>query len=67
MLGLSSGRSIGVSKFTLDPLQCIVKTGKRIPAVNQIRLHPYNYASGKDELEFSTKHAIVTEAYGSLA
>ncbi|KAI0290636.1 hypothetical protein B0F90DRAFT_1920984, partial [Multifurca ochricompacta] len=32
-----------------------------------IRLHPYNYASWKDVLEFSAKHAIVTEAYGSLA
>ncbi|KAI0294690.1 NADP-dependent oxidoreductase domain-containing protein [Multifurca ochricompacta] len=64
---LTSGRSIGVSNFTLDLLQRIVKTGKRVPAVNQIRLHPYNYASWKDVLEFSAKHGIVTEAYGSLA
>ncbi|KAI0292842.1 Aldo/keto reductase [Multifurca ochricompacta] len=60
-------KSIGVSNFTLDLLQRIVKTGKRVPAVNQIRLHPYNYASWKDVLEFSAKHGIVTEAYGSLA
>ncbi|KAI0290952.1 hypothetical protein B0F90DRAFT_1781622 [Multifurca ochricompacta] len=67
MLGLPSGRSIGVGNFTMDLLQCIVKTGKRVPAVNQIRLHLYNYASRKDVLEFSAKHAIVTEVYGSLA
>ncbi|KAI0292066.1 hypothetical protein B0F90DRAFT_1772695, partial [Multifurca ochricompacta] len=34
---------------------------------DQIRLHLYNYASWKDVLEFSAKHAIVTEVYGSLA
>ncbi|KAI0297847.1 hypothetical protein B0F90DRAFT_1737247 [Multifurca ochricompacta] len=56
-------KSIGVSNFTLDLLQRIVKTGKRVPA---IRRHPYNYALWKDVLEFSVKHSIVTEAYGSL-
>ncbi|KAI0290947.1 hypothetical protein B0F90DRAFT_1781502 [Multifurca ochricompacta] len=67
MLGLPSGRSIRVCNITLDLLQRIVKTGKRVPAVNQIRLHLYNYASWKDVLEFSTKRGIVTEAYDSLA
>jgi diketogulonate reductase-like aldo/keto reductase len=33
----------------------------------QINLHPYNYASWRDVLEFSAKHGIVIEAYGSLA
>ncbi|KAI0291513.1 NADP-dependent oxidoreductase domain-containing protein, partial [Multifurca ochricompacta] len=65
------GRSIGVGNFTLDLLQCIVKTGKRVPAVNQevtqFLLHPYNYASWKDVLEFLPKRGILTEAYGSLA
>ncbi|KAI0290639.1 NADP-dependent oxidoreductase domain-containing protein [Multifurca ochricompacta] len=48
-------KSIGVSNFILDLLQRIVKTGKRVPAVNQ------------DVLEFSAKRGIVTEVYGSLA
>lgn len=60
-------RSIGVSNFTLELLQRVVKTGKTVPAVNQIEFHPYNYASWKEALEFSAKHGIVTEAYGSLA
>jgi len=60
-------KSIGVSNFKLDLLQRIVKMGKRLPAVNQIELHPYNYASWKDVLEFSAKHGIITEAYSSLA
>ncbi|KAI0290522.1 NADP-dependent oxidoreductase domain-containing protein, partial [Multifurca ochricompacta] len=60
-------KSIGVSNFILDLLQRTIKTGKRVPAVKQIRLHLYNYASWKDVLEFSAKRGIVTEAYGSLA
>ncbi|KAI9459696.1 NADP-dependent oxidoreductase domain-containing protein [Lactarius psammicola] len=60
-------KSIGVSNFTLELLQRVVRMGKTLPAVNQIRVHPYNYASWKEVLEFSTKHGIVTEAYGSLA
>jgi len=59
--------SIGVSNFTLELLQRVVEMGKVLPAVNQINLHPYNYASWKDVLEFSAKHGIVTEAYGTLA
>jgi diketogulonate reductase-like aldo/keto reductase len=79
------GRSIGVSNFKLELLQRIVKIGKTLPTVNQVRftaiawivvrtgtrlqieLHPYNYASWKQVLDFSAKHGIVTEAYGSLA
>ncbi|KAI0042147.1 Aldo/keto reductase [Auriscalpium vulgare] len=60
-------RSIGVSNFTLEQLQTVVNTGTSIPAVNQIQFHAYNYASHKDLLEFSAKHGIVTEAFGSLA
>jgi len=60
-------RSIGVSNFTLEWLRRIAEMGKVLPAVNQIRVHPYNYASWKDVLEFSIKHGIVTEAYNTLA
>jgi len=56
-----------VSNFTLEWLRRIVKTGKVVPAVNQIHLHPYNYASWRDALAFSAKHGIAIEAYGSLA
>lgn len=36
------GRSIGVSNFTLELLQRIVKMGKTVPAVNQVRLASLN-------------------------
>ncbi|KAG6914164.1 hypothetical protein DXG01_002002 [Tephrocybe rancida] len=64
-LGLA--RSIGVSNFNIEQLQTIVKTAKIKPAVNQIQFHPYNYAEHKSLLEYSAKHGIVTEAYGSLS
>ncbi|KAJ7913492.1 Aldo/keto reductase [Mycena leptocephala] len=60
-------KSIGVSNFTLEQLQTVVKSARILPAVNQISFNPYNYAQSKDLLEYSAKHGIVTEAYSSLA
>jgi len=60
-------KSIGVSNFTVEDLQELLKIAHVKPAVNQIRLHPYNYAENIRLLEFHSKHGIVTEAYGSLA
>ncbi|KAG1906390.1 NADP-dependent oxidoreductase domain-containing protein [Suillus fuscotomentosus] len=59
-------RSIGVSNFTLEDLQKLLKTAVTKPAVNQIRFHPYNYASHKALLEYCSKRNIIVEAYGSL-
>ncbi|KAG6807879.1 hypothetical protein H0H93_000885, partial [Arthromyces matolae] len=61
-----SARSIGVSNFNVEQLQALVKIAQIKPAVNQIRLHPYNYAENKSLLEYSAKHGIVVEAYSSL-
>ncbi|TFK33024.1 Aldo/keto reductase [Crucibulum laeve] len=63
--GLS--KTIGVSNFSVDDLQKISKSAHVKPAVNQIRLHPYNYSENKSLLEYHAAHGIVTEAYGSLA
>jgi len=60
-------KSIGVSNFTIEDLQRLLKVAKVKPAVNQIHLHPYNYHEHKTLLELHAKHEIVTEAYGSLA
>ncbi|KAG1882649.1 NADP-dependent oxidoreductase domain-containing protein [Suillus subluteus] len=59
-------RSIGVSNFTLEDLQKLLKTAITKPAVNQIRFHPYNYASQKALLEYCAKQSITVEAFGSL-
>ncbi|KAG2050224.1 Aldo/keto reductase [Suillus hirtellus] len=60
-------RSIGVSNFTLQDLQKLLKTAVTKPAVNQqIQFHPYNYASHRALLEYCSKQNIIVEAYGSL-
>ncbi|KAJ7453532.1 Aldo/keto reductase [Mycena galericulata] len=60
-------KSIGVSNFTLPQLQSLVQHALVWPAVNQIELHPYNYATQKALIEWSAQHGIVTEAYSSLS
>jgi len=60
-------KSIGVSNFSAADLERIVRSGHVLPSVNQIRLHPYIWTFYKDLLEYSAKHNIVIEAYGSLA
>ncbi|SJL07790.1 related to aldo/keto reductase family proteins [Armillaria ostoyae] len=62
--GLS--KSIGVSNFEVEHLEQVVKTAKVVPAVNQINLHPYNYAEAVPVLEYCKKHGIIVEAYSSL-
>ncbi|KAJ3476647.1 hypothetical protein NLI96_g11019 [Meripilus lineatus] len=59
-------KSIGVSNYPLEQLKSLIKEAKVVPAVNQILLHPYNYAENKELLEYSAKHGIVIEAYSSL-
>ncbi|TFK70964.1 Aldo/keto reductase [Pluteus cervinus] len=59
-------KSIGVSNFTLEQLQEIIKTAHVKPAVNQIKFHPYNYAENKALLEYAATHGIVIEAYSPL-
>ncbi|KAF5312025.1 hypothetical protein D9619_002399 [Psilocybe cf. subviscida] len=60
-------KSIGVSNFELQDLERLLKIAKVKPAVNQIKLHPYNHAQTAELLAYHAKHGIVTEAYGSLA
>ncbi|KAF8180279.1 NADP-dependent oxidoreductase domain-containing protein [Mycena galopus ATCC 62051] len=60
-------KSIGLSNFTLEALQSLVKKAQVWPAVNQVEFHPYNYAQNKVLLEWSTKHGIVIEGYSSLS
>ncbi|KAJ7438196.1 Aldo/keto reductase [Mycena galericulata] len=60
-------KSIGVSNCSLKQLQDLVKNASVWPAVNQIELHPYNYAENKALIEWSAQNGIVTEAYSSLS
>ncbi|EIW81210.1 Aldo keto reductase [Coniophora puteana RWD-64-598 SS2] len=62
--GLAS--SIGVSNFGVEEMQRLLKVANVKPAVNQIKLHPYNYESQKSLLQLCAEHGIVVQAYSSL-
>ncbi|KAJ3915547.1 NADP-dependent oxidoreductase domain-containing protein [Lentinula edodes] len=61
-------RSIGVSNVVdVQQLENLLKFSRIKPAVNQIRLHPYNYHDMKPVMDACAKHNIVVEAYSSLS
>ncbi|PYI07799.1 aldo-keto reductase [Aspergillus sclerotiicarbonarius CBS 121057] len=57
-------RSIGVSNFTRDKIEELLKTAKIPPAVNQIEAHPY--LQQRDLLEWSKNMGIVVTGYSPL-
>ncbi|KAL4073205.1 NADP-dependent oxidoreductase domain-containing protein [Scleroderma yunnanense] len=59
-------KSIGVSNFTIEDLKTLLRTAKEKPVVNQIKLHPYNYAAMQELLSYCAQHRVVIEAYGCL-
>ncbi|RAL06957.1 aldo/keto reductase [Aspergillus homomorphus CBS 101889] len=57
-------RSIGVSNFTREKIEELLKTAKIPPAVNQIEAHPY--LQQRDLLEWSKQQGIVVAGYSPL-
>ena len=57
-------RSIGVSNFTIDHLEDLLKRTDVVPAVNQVEFHPLLYQ--KSLLEYCGKNGIQLEAYAPL-
>jgi diketogulonate reductase-like aldo/keto reductase len=57
-------RSIGVSNFTIRHLTELLADSDRIPAVNQVELHPYLYQG--ELADFCHDKNIVIEAYSPL-
>ncbi|KAK2591111.1 hypothetical protein QQS21_011199 [Conoideocrella luteorostrata] len=58
-------KSIGVSNFTEDDLEIILKSSTITPAVNQIEFHPY--LQPIDLLDFHRQHNITTAGYSVLS
>ena len=56
--------SIGVSNFTIRHLTELLADSDRIPAVNQVELHPYLYQ--RELADFCHEKNIVIEAYSPL-
>lgn len=59
-------RAIGVSNYMVDHLEEVLEGGEVPPAVNQIELHPFNYRSRGDVVEFCGAHDIAIEGYSPL-
>ncbi|KUL86795.1 hypothetical protein ZTR_04841 [Talaromyces verruculosus] len=57
-------RSIGVSNFTRERIEDLLKTAKISPAVNQIEAHPY--LQQRDLLKWSQDNGIVVAGYSPL-
>jgi diketogulonate reductase-like aldo/keto reductase len=59
-------REIGVSNFLVRHLDELLAHASVPPAVNQIELSPFLYASREDTLRRCAEHGIVVEAYSPL-
>jgi methylglyoxal/glyoxal reductase len=59
-------RAVGVSNYMIGHLQEVLDHGTIVPAVNQIELHPYNYRTRREVVEFCQAHNIAVEAYSPL-
>lgn len=57
--------TIGVSNFGRDRLAKLIRSGNRVPAVNQVQFSPYHYR--RQLLEYCNEQGIVFEAYSPLA
>jgi 2,5-diketo-D-gluconate reductase A len=58
-------RSVGVSNFQIEHLERLAAAGDRLPAVNQIELHPY--LLNEDVRVYGEAHGIATEAWSPIA
>lgn len=59
-------RAIGVSNYMVHHLEELLDSADVVPAVNQIELHPFNYRSRLDTVEFCQERGILVEAYSPL-
>lgn len=57
-------RAIGVSNFTADNLDRLLREGTMPPAINQIELHPY--FPQRAMRDYNRRHGIATEAWSPL-
>ncbi len=59
-------RAIGVSNYMVPHLEELMAEARVPPAVNQIELHPFNFRSRRDVMDYCRREEIVLEAYSPL-
>lgn len=66
LLEIGKVRAIGVSNYMVRHLDELLVRAESPPAVNQIELSPYNWASRREVLDLCTANHIAVEAYSPL-
>ncbi|KAL7823709.1 aldo-keto reductase [Trichoderma gracile] len=64
LVDLGLARSIGLSNFNILKTKRILSTGRIIPVVNQVEIHPY--LPQQELFEYSSKHGILLVAHQPL-
>jgi len=64
---MGKAKSIGVSNYAIEYLTELFDSSAVMPAVNQIKFHPFIYHGQRELLDFCKHHGIVFEAYSPLA
>ncbi|GAA2476067.1 aldo/keto reductase [Winogradskya humida] len=64
LLADGSVRAIGVSNFTAEHLEALLKRTEVVPAVNQVELHPY--FAQRDLQRAAAAHGILTQAWSPI-
>lgn len=67
LAGAGRVRAIGVSNYMVRHLEELATQSDVVPAVNQIELHPYNFRSRLEVVEYCQCRGIAVEAYCPLA
>ena len=67
LLETGKTRAIGVSNYMVRHLEELAAHSDVTPAVNQIELHPYNYLSRLEVIDYCRDRDIAVEAYCPLA
>ena len=64
--GSGRAKAIGVSNYTVRHMEEVLAQGSVVPAVNQFELHPFNYRSRMEMVDFCREHEIAVEGYSPL-
>lgn len=59
-------RAIGVSNYEIEHFREIEAAGLPLPSVNQIELHPFNFASQRKVVDWCQRHTVRLMAYSPL-
>jgi diketogulonate reductase-like aldo/keto reductase len=66
LYAIGKARAIGVSNYTVSQLRDLLDYAHRLPAANQIELHPWNHRRQQATVSFCREHGIEVEAYTPL-